>query len=47
MECAFKSPVRTECGLFIMYCMQCCLSVSAVLLCVDVQYEEVYKCLQL
>ena len=30
-ECAFTSPVRTECGMFVMYCMQCCMSVSAVL----------------
>ena len=26
-----SSPVRTECGMFVMYCMQCCMSVSAVL----------------
>ena len=31
VECAFTSPVRTECGMFGMYCMQCCMSVSAVL----------------
>ena len=31
VECAFTSPVRTECGMFRMYCMQCCRSVSAVL----------------
>ena len=31
VECAFTSPVRTECGLFVVYCMKCCLSVSAVL----------------
>ena len=31
VECAFTSPVRTECGMFVMYCMQCCKSVSAVL----------------
>ena len=31
VECAFKSPVRTECGMFVMYCMQCYMSVSAVL----------------
>ena len=31
VECAFSSPVRTECGMFVMYCMQCCMSVSAVL----------------
>ena len=30
MECAFTSPVRTECGMFVMYCMNC-TSVSAVL----------------
>ena len=22
-ECAFKSPVRTECGMFVMYCVSC------------------------
>ena len=31
VECAFTSPVRTECGMFVMYGMQCCMSVSAVL----------------
>ena len=31
VECAFTSPVRTECGMFVMYCMQCCMSVSAIL----------------
>ena len=31
VECAFTSPVRTECGMFVMYCMQCCMSLSAVL----------------
>ena len=31
VECAFTSPVRTECGMFVMYCMQGCMSVSAVL----------------
>ena len=31
VECAFTSPVRTECGMFVVYCMQCCMSVSAVL----------------
>ena len=31
VECAFTSPVRTECGMFVMYCMWCCMSVSAVL----------------
>ena len=36
VKCAFTSPVRTECGMFVMYCVQWCMSVSAVLLCVDV-----------
>ena len=31
VEYAFTSPVRTGCGMFVMYCMQCCMSVSAVL----------------
>ena len=31
VECAFPSPVRTECGMFVMHCMQCCMTVSAVL----------------
>ena len=31
VECAFTSPVRTECGMFVMCCMQCCMSLSAVL----------------
>ena len=36
VECAFTSHVRTDCGMFVMYCMQCCMTVSAVLYCVDV-----------
>ena len=31
VKCAFLSPVRTECGMFEMYVMQWCVSVSAVL----------------
>ena len=31
VECVFTSPVRTECVMFMMYRMQCCMSVSAVL----------------
>ena len=31
VECAFTSLLRTECGMFVMYCMQCCMPVSAVL----------------
>ena len=27
VECALTSLVRTECGMFVMYCMQCCMSV--------------------
>ena len=27
VECAFRSPMRTECGMFVMYCMQCCMSI--------------------
>ena len=36
VECAFTSLARTECGMFVMCCMQCCVSVSTVLYCVDV-----------
>ena len=31
VACAFTSPVRTECGMFVMWIMQCCMSLSAVL----------------
>ena len=31
VQCAFASQVRTECGMYGMCCMQCCMSVSAVL----------------
>ena len=31
VECAFTYPVRTDCGMCVMYCMPCCMSVSAVL----------------
>ena len=31
VECEFISPVRIECSMFVMYCMQCCMSVLAVL----------------
>ena len=31
VECAFTSLVMPEWGMFVMYCMQCCMSVSAVL----------------
>ena len=36
VEGAFTPSVRTECGMFVMYCMQCCMSVSAVWQCLDV-----------
>ena len=29
--CAFTSPVRTECGMYVMRCMQCCMSVFTIL----------------
>ena len=31
VECVFTSPMRSECGMFVMCCMQCCMSVSTVL----------------
>ena len=31
VKCVFISSAKTECGMFVMYCMQCCMSVSAVL----------------
>ena len=31
VKCAITSPVRIGCGTFVMCCMQCCMSVSAVL----------------
>ena len=34
VECAIISPVRTECAMFVMCCMQYCISVSIE--CVDV-----------
>ena len=47
MECAFTSPVRTECGMFVMYCMQCCMSMSAICSAWMWCLEEVYRCLLL
>ena len=47
VECAFTCPVRTECGMFVMYCMSvvcpCQLFCSAWMWCL----EEVYRCLLL
>ena len=31
VECAFTSPVKTECGIFVMYCIQRCMFMPAVL----------------
>ena len=31
VECAFTSPMRTECDMIVMYCMQWCMFVSDVL----------------
>ena len=36
VECAFTSPLRNEWGMFVLCCMQCGMSESAVLQCVDV-----------
>ena len=47
VECAFTSPVRTERGMFVMYYMHWCMSVSAVCSAWMCCLEEVYKCLQL
>ena len=30
-EWSWRSHLRTECGMFVMYCMQCYMSVSVVL----------------
>ena len=30
VECAFPSSVRTECGMFVICCMQCCMYVSVL-----------------
>ena len=30
-ECAFTSPVRSECCMFVMCCLQCYMSVSIIL----------------
>ena len=48
VECAFTSPVRTECGMFVMYCMQCCMvRVSCFVVCgcgVSRRYVDVCYC---
>ena len=47
VEYVFTSPARNECGMFVMYCMQCCMSVSAVCSAWMCCLEEVYTILQL
>ena len=47
MKCAFTSPVRTEYGMFVMCCIQFCMSVSAVCSVWMCCLEEVYRCLLL
>ena len=50
VECVFTSPVRSDCGMFVIYCMQCCMSVSTVLQCVHVVSRGgiyIYICLLL
>ena len=46
LECALTSPVRTECGMFVMCGMQCCMCLlfCSVWMCC---LEEVYRCLLL
>ena len=36
ISCPLWYPVRTECGMFVMYYMQCCMFMTAVLKCEDV-----------
>ena len=44
-ECTFTSPERNDYYMFVMCCMQCCMSaVCSVWMCC---LEEVYRCLQL
>ena len=33
VECAFTFPVRTECGMFMMCCIQCCMSANCIVVC--------------
>ena len=47
VECAFTSSVRTGCCMFVMCCMQCCMSVSAVCSVCMCCLEDIYTCLQL
>ena len=48
VECAFTSPVGTECGMFVIYCMQCCVSVWVLFGSAWMWWlEKVYRCLLL
>ena len=47
MECVFTSPVRTGCGMFVMCCMQCCMSDSCFVVrgcAVSRRYIDVCNC---
>ena len=49
VECVFTSLVRTECGVFVMCCMQCCMyvRVSCFVMCgcaVSRRYIDVCNC---
>ena len=46
MECAFTSSLRTECGMFVMCCMQCCMSMCRLSQGVILMFEIV-MCLML
>ena len=54
VECEFTS-VRTECGMFVMCCMQCCIKTVVLVVCMCPLFcsawmcclEDVYRCLQL
>ena len=43
LECAFTFPMRTECGMFVMCCMQCCMSVSVSRKYIDVCYCDMFS----
>ena len=49
VECGFTSPVKTECGMFVMCCAVCNVVCLCQLFCNAWMccLEEVYRCLQL
>ena len=49
VECAFTSPVRTGCGMFVMYCTVCSVICPCQLFCSAWMWclQEVYRCLLL